>query len=201
MCFLYTFIIVFNYFQCVSTKYKFANPEGIYFVTFAVVHWVDVFTRNIYRDILLDSFRYCIKEKGLIIYGFVIMSNHVHLLIGKKADQSLSAIMRDMKKFSSVKIIREIIENPVESRKLWMLKLFADTGKANTNNTHYQLWQQENHPIEIEPHSNMFDQKLNYIHQNPVKAGWVNESSAYVYSSASNYEEKGGILWEVEVAY
>jgi len=109
--------------------------------------------------------------------------------------------MRDMKKFSSVKIIREIIENPVESRKLSMLKLFADAGKANSNNTHYQLWQQENHPIEIEPHSNMFDQKLNYIHQNPVKAGWVNESSAYVYSSASNYEEKGGILGEVEVVY
>ena len=184
-----------------STKYKFANPEGVYFVTFAVVHWVDIFTRSCYSDILLDSFRYCIKEKGLSIHGYVIMSNHVHLLISRKSDQSLSAIMRDMKKFSSVKIIREIIDNPTESRKRWMLKLFADTGKANSNNTHYQLWQQENHPIEIEPNSNMFDQKLDYIHQNPVKAGWVNEASTYVYSSAANYEEKGGILMEVEVVY
>lgn len=182
-----------------STKYKFNNPEGIYFVTFAVVEWIDVFTRQFYKDILLDSFRHCIKEKGLAVHGYVIMSNHVHLIISSKGEQNLSAIMRDMKKFSSVKIIQEIIENPQESRKRWMLRLLADAGEANSNNINYQFWQQDNHPIELHPNSNLFAQKLDYIHQNPVKAGWVNEPGDYIYSSASNYMNKGGILMEVEL--
>ena len=184
-----------------STKYKFADPEGIYFVTFAVVEWVDVFTRQVYRDILIESFRHCIREKGLAIHGYVIMSNHVHLIISSKGKQSLSAIMRDMKKFSSIKIIQEIIGNLSESRRDWMLRIFADAGKANGNNTHYQFWEQENHPIELHPNSNLFSQKLEYIHQNPVKAGLVAEAADYLYSSASNYEEKGGILMEVECCY
>ncbi|MBB6108140.1 Transposase IS200 like [Mucilaginibacter lappiensis] len=184
-----------------SIKYKFANLEAVYFVTFAVVGWIDVFTRTVYKDLLLDSFRYCIKEKGLAVHGYVIMSNHVHMIISSKGKQDLSAIMRDMKKFSSVRLIREIIENPTESRKQWMLRLLSDAGKANGNNTHYQFWRQDNHPIELHPHLNIFAQKLNYIHQNPVKAGWVTDASAYIYSSASNYMEKGGVLMEVELLY
>ena len=184
-----------------SIKYKFSDPDGLYFVTFAVVGWIDVFTRVIYKDLLLDSFRYCIKEKGLAIHGYVIMSNHVHLIISRKGNQQLSAIMRDLKKFSSVNILKEIISNSEESRKEWMLYLFAQAGQKNNNNTHYQFWQQDNHPIELDAHRIIFDQKLDYIHQNPVKAGWVTEAAAYVYSSASNYEEKGGVLEEVEVLY
>lgn len=94
-----------------------------------------------------------------------------------------------------------MIQNPEESRKQWMLYLFAKAGKANSNNKYYQLWQQDNHPIEVDPHLNLFDQKLNYIHQNPVTAGSVYEQRDYVYSSASNYERLGGILAEVELLY
>jgi putative transposase len=112
----------------VSIKYKFSDPQGLYFVTFAVVGWIDVFTRPIYKDILLDSFRYCIKEKGLAIHGYVIMSNHVHLIVSRKGSQQLSDIMRDLKKFSSVSIIKETIANAEESRKEWMLYLFAKAG-------------------------------------------------------------------------
>lgn len=182
-----------------SIKYKFSNPDALYFITFSTVGWIDVFTRIVYKEILLETFRYCIKEKGLIVYGYVIMSNHVHMIIGRNGNNLLSDIMRDMKKYSSVKIIKEIIENPQESRKKWLLYLFAKAGKANSNNKIYQLWQQDNHPIELDPHLNLFEEKLNYIHQNPVTAGWVTEAAAYVYSSASNYEDLGGVLNEVEV--
>lgn len=184
-----------------SIKYKFSNPEALYFITFSTVGWIDVFTRVVYKEILLESFRYCIKEKGLAIHAYVIMSNHVHMIISRKGEQTISDIIRDLKKFSSVKIIKEIIHNPQESRKQWMLYLFAKAGKTNSNNKYYQLWQQDNHPVELDPQMNLFDEKLNYIHQNPVKAGWVNEPSAYIYSSASNYEELGGILGGVEVLY
>ena len=60
-----------------SSKYKFHNPEGCYFVTFAVVGWVDVFTRNVYKDILIESWKYCQQKKGLLIHAYVIMTNHV----------------------------------------------------------------------------------------------------------------------------
>ena len=182
-----------------SIKYKFSNPEGVYFVTFATVGWIDIFTRREYKEILLDSFRHCIKEKGLIIYGYVIMSNHVHMIIGKKGEPSFSDIMRDMKKYTSVKIIKAIIDHPQESRKEWILYLLSKAGKANNNNEIYQFWQQDNHPIELHPNSDLFNEKLNYIHLNPVTAGWVNKASDYIYSSASNYEELESVLKEVDV--
>ena len=184
-----------------STKYKFSNPDALYFVTFATIGWIDILTRIIYKEILLDSFRYCIKEKGLRIHSYVIMSNHVHMIISRRGEPSLSDIMRDMKKFSSVKIIKAIIENPQESRKKWILYLLSQAGKANSNNTYYQLWQQDNHPIELSPNTDLFTEKLNYIHQNPVTSGWVSEASAYLYSSASNYEDKGAVFNEIEVVY
>lgn len=184
-----------------SIKYKFSDPKGKYFITFSVVGWIDIFTRAAYKDILLDCFKHCVKEKGLAIHAYVIMSNHVHMIVSRKGQSSFSDIIRDLKKYSSVRIIKEIIENPEESRKQWLLYLFAKAGKSNSNNKYYQLWQQDNHPIELDPHLDMFQQKLDYAHQNPVKAGWVNEASAYVYSSASNYEELGGIFELVDVLY
>ena len=64
-----------------SRKYKFHNPQGIYLVTFATVNWIDVFTRCEYKDILISSINYCVEQKGLNVYAWVIMSNHVHLLV------------------------------------------------------------------------------------------------------------------------
>ena len=184
-----------------SIKYKFNNDDALYFITFAVVDWIDVFTRTVYKDILLDTFRHCVKEKGLIIHSYVIMTNHVHMIISRNGDKSLPSIMRDMKKYSSHQIITAIIENTQESRKQWMLYLFAKAGKQNSNNTHYQFWQQDNHPIELHPHTDILDKTLNYIHQNPVNTGMVNNEAAYIYSSASNYQQLESIFNEVEVLY
>ena len=169
-----------------STKYKFRNPEGIYFISTATVYWLDVFTRRLYKDIIIDSLKYCIKEKGLIVYAYVIMSNHIHLLIGKKKTElSFSDIIRDFKKFTAMKLIKAIKENPQESRKEWILWMMERAGKKNGNNTNYQFWQQDNHPIQLE--GKWIDQKLEYIHNNPVETGSVNNSEEYYYSSARNY--------------
>lgn len=65
-----------------STKYKFHDQERLYFITFAVVGWIDLFVRNEYRQILLDSWKYCRENKGLQIFGWCIMSSHVHMIIG-----------------------------------------------------------------------------------------------------------------------
>lgn len=181
-----------------SGKYKFYNPDGIYFVSFAVVGWADVFTRNVYKDILLDSIQYCQKEKGLVVHAWVVMSNHVHMIISKNGTWMLEDIMRDMKKFTAHKIIGAVMENPQESRKEWLLEMFEDYGGANSNNSKYQFWQQDNHPVELSDNK-MQDERLNYIHDNPVKAGYVYRPEDYVYSSAIDYCDEKGLLEIVKI--
>lgn len=181
-----------------SSKYKMNNPEGIYFLSTAVVNWIDVFTRTEYKNIILDSLKYCVSKKGMILYGYVIMTNHIHLIISRKSDgAAFSDMIRDFKKFTSSQTIKAIEENPKESRKDWLIWMFERAGKKNSNNTKYQFWQQDNHPVELE--DDWIDQKLEYIHQNPVEAGIVREPEDYRYSSASNYAGIGGLFEVISV--
>ena len=110
-----------------SSKYKFHNPDGCYFVTFAVVGRVDVFTRNVYKDILIESWKYCQQKKGLLLHAYVIMTNHVHMIISRNSKSLLEDIMRDMKKFTSAKIL-EAIMTEHESRREWMIEIFKAAG-------------------------------------------------------------------------
>jgi REP element-mobilizing transposase RayT len=175
--------------------YKIRDQYGMYFLTFTVIDWIDVFTRKNYRDMLLDSLVYCQKEKGLVIHAFVIMSNHVHCILSSKPGK-LSATIRDFKSHTS-KMIIDSIQVDTESRRAWMLPLFEHKGLKNIRNKSFQFWQQNNHPIEL--HTNYFiDQKLDYIHNNPVEAGWVEKPEEYVYSSAKNYAGEMGLI-EVEL--
>ena len=107
-----------------STKYKIYNQEGIYFITFSTVQWVDIFTRPIYVDILLESIQYCQKNKGLQVYAWVIMSNHVHMIISCKKGR-LSDLIRDLKKFTSSKIVQAIEKNSYKERHLKVLQALA----------------------------------------------------------------------------
>ncbi len=178
-----------------STKYKFWDSAAVYFVSFAVVEWIDVFTRNEYREIVVDSIRYCIANKGLRVHAWVIMSNHVHLLISLE-DNNLNTfadIIRDMKKYTAMHLVKTIKEHPQESRKEWMLAMFLRRGRSNPNNTMYQFWQQDNHPIEITDAAH-YNNTLDYIHNNPVVAGWAAVPEQYPWSSAADYEGKTGLI-------
>ena len=97
--------------------YKIHNQAAIHFITFAVSEWVDVFTRKEYRDIVLESIRFCQKEKGLLLHSWCIMSNHLHLIVSAK-NENLSDVLRDFKKFTSKQVISAIENNPKESRKV-----------------------------------------------------------------------------------
>jgi REP element-mobilizing transposase RayT len=175
-----------------SSNYKFRNQECLYFVTFTVVGWIDVLTRRAYKDIIVESLKYCIKHKGLQLHGWVIMSNHVHLIISTN-DKPMQDILRDVKRHTSKAITKAIIENVQESRREWMLWFFEREGKSNPNNENYQFWQQGNHPIEIYTNK-VLDQKLDYIHNNPVTAGWVDEPHHFLYSSARDYAGGKGLI-------
>ncbi|SUJ24710.1 Transposase and inactivated derivatives [Sphingobacterium spiritivorum] len=175
-----------------STKYKIRNQSLQYFVSFATVYWVDLFTRNEYRKILLDSLAYCQKEKGLEIYAWCIMTSHVHLIIGTTGNK-MEDILRDFKSYTSQMLRKEITENFQENRKEWLLWLMERAGKKNRNNKDFQLWQQNNHPIELWDNY-MKDQKLEYLHQNPVASGFVSSAENYIYSSARDYMGEKGLL-------
>jgi putative transposase len=169
-----------------SRKYKIKDQDKLYFVTFTVIRWLDVFTRNEYKDIFLASIKYCQKHKGLELCAYCIMTSHIHMIIGRNKETGLDGIIRDIKKYTSVKIIECIKNNTHESRKELFLWLFEKEGINNCNNTRYQFWQQHNQPIELSTNE-MIDQRLAYIHNNPVEAGIVLSPEHYLYSSAINY--------------
>lgn len=174
--------------------YKIRNQAAIHFITFAVVEWVDVFTRKDYRDIVLESIRFCQLEKGMLLHSWCIMSNHLHLIISAK-NEDLSDVLRDFKKFTSKQIISAIEANKQESRREWMLRIFKEAGEKNSRNSEYQFWRQDNQPIELYSAAFIF-QKMNYIHNNAVEAGIVEKAEDYLYSSARDYKltKKCGLL-------
>lgn len=180
-----------------STKYKFHNPQGIYFVSFSVINWIDLFVRNEYRDIMLDSWRYCCKNKGMDLYAWVIMTSHIHMIMGASKDNP-ETIMRDMKRWTSIRLKQAIQSNPKESRKDWMLQQMEEAGRQNSNNVNYQLWRQDNHPIELYTQEVTL-QKLEYIHNNPVEAGFTDVAENYLYSSARNYYGNSKGLIEIKL--
>lgn len=171
--------------------YIIRDQSKAHFITATVVDWVDVFSRKAYRDCIIESLDFCIKNKGMILYGFVIMSNHIHLIIQSDKNK-LSDLIRDFKKFTAKSILHKIETEP-ESRADWILKRFEFACKSHSRNEKYQFWQYGNHPEEIFSEK-FFWSKLDYIHLNPVRAGIVVKASHYLYSSASNYVNDYGII-------
>lgn len=158
-------------------------PNEINFVTLTVVGWINVFTRRTYKDFIIENLSYCQKHKGLKIYAYVIMTNHLHLVI-HSVQNLQSDILRDFKTYTSKELYKLIKNNPQESRKKWMLDFFQKKGMENGLNKKHQFWQNGNYPIAL--YSNrVIRQKIDYIHQNPVKAGFVDSPEKYYYSSAN----------------
>jgi putative transposase len=168
-----------------SEQYKVGEDCIPHFVTFAVVGWVDIFSRESYKDTLLKSLEYCINHKGLKVHAWIIMTNHVHLIISSESN-SIAAIIRDFKKYTSRQIIKQVQKDEKESRKEWMLNIFSFIGKNNRHNKDFQFWNQNYHPLELSSNL-MLEQRLTYLHENPVRSGIVWEPWHYKFSSAIDY--------------
>ena len=171
------------------------KTDKSYFLTITVVKWIDVFTRKNHRDAIIKSLQYCQKEKGLNIYAYVIMSNHLHMIVNTNEPFLLKDTIRDFKKFTSKQILKQI-QNEPESRREWMLALFEDEAESSKKHSYFKFWQVGNHAIELHSEKFVWD-KINYIHNNPVEAGLVKNAHDWLYSSASNYQDMESIL-EVE---
>ena len=176
-----------------SRNYKFRNPDGWYFVSFATVFWISIFTRRIYKDCIVKHLKFCIEEKGMILGAWIIMSNHIHLIFRSK-DKSPQRILQSFKSATAKELINLIKENLQESKRdryLWLMKLAAK--RNNTTKNSFQLWQHHNKPIELWSNG-AIEKNLSYLHNNPVKSGEVFQAEHYLYSSAIDYAGGKGLL-------
>lgn len=165
----------------------------LYFTTSTVIDWIDIFTRASYRRIIVDSLAYCQHAKGLRIYAWVLMSNHLHMVVSAEGKHTIGDILRDFKKFTNKKILKTLENNEHESRRTWMLDRFHFAGANNRRITYYRFWQEGNHVEEIYT-SEFLLQKINYIHQNPVRAEIVARPEDYLYCPGPNYAGEKGLL-------
>ena len=175
-----------------SRKYKFYNSEGLYFVSFAVVYWIDIFIRETYCEIFIDTLRYYQEVDRLELFAYCIMPSHVHLIF-KDKNKEPEILLGHIKRYSSKKIQESIINNPQESRKEWLIWMMERAADKTTNVKKRMLWQHHNKPIELWS-QDVVQQKLAYIHNNPVVSGFVLEAEHWKYSSAIDYcGRKGNI--------
>jgi REP element-mobilizing transposase RayT len=132
-------------------------------------------------ELIVDSLKYCQCEKGLKIYRYVIMPNHVHYILSSK-NNNLSDILRDYKRFTSRRI-SNLLEETNNNK---LLKYFSTAAERVGRGNDYKIWQSGSHSEGILSH-NFLVQKLNYIHNNPVRKGFVERPEHWLYSSARNY--------------
>ena len=168
------------------SRYGFGDPGNAHFLTCTVVNWLPIFTRPVAVEVLLDSMRYLQTNRGLRLYGYVILENHMHWIA---ASENLP---RDVKHFKSC-TAKELVRLLKEYRAYTLLKQLAFFKKRAKVDREYQVWQEGAHPEEIQSWD-MLRQKLTYIHENPVKRGYVSVPSHWRYSSAGDYEGQEGII-------
>lgn len=172
-----------------SHRYRIEHQDGIYFLTMTVNKWVDVFTRPLYKSIVLNSLKYCQEHLGLKLHAYVLMSNHIHLVASAKEGYTLSSFINSFKTFVANHIIIQLKTNK-ESRD-WILDILKN------NKGGLDFWKKSNHPILLYS-DKVIRQKINYIHRNPVKASIVKLAEHYKYSSASYYENGKADLINIE---
>jgi len=164
------------------SQFRKTTPNDTYFITLTVIGWINLFDREDYKRIIIENLQFCQKNEDLEIFAYVIMSNHIHL-VGRRIGKDLNELMGRFKGFTSKEFIKEINNNPKESRRYWLLNLFKHFATLSNQFKEYRLWKTNNQPTLISDNE-MLNQKINYIHENPLRAGIVTEPHYYKYSSA-----------------
>jgi hypothetical protein len=168
------------------TRYRIVDGASPHFLTCTIVAWLPVFTRPEAVKIILDSWRFLQNRQRLVVYGYVILENHLHLIASA---EDLAREIGDFKSFTARQII-DLLATKGEHMFLEQLKYYKARHKTGRD---YQLWQEGSHPQQIQG-DEMMRQKLDYVHLNPVKRGYVDEAVHWRYSSARNYAGREGLL-------
>ena len=166
-------------------------------MTFTVVGWADVFTRRNHKQAIINSLRYCIANKGLNVYAFCLMTNHLHLIANCSEPYQLKNTIRDFKRYSARAVIKGIL-NESESRREFFITNFKRAARHHAKGNMHKFWKTGNHAIELYSEKFLWG-KINYIHKNPVASEFVLRPEHWIYSSASNYCGEESVLNEVVV--
>jgi putative transposase len=151
-----------------------------------VVDWLPIFANRETAEIILDSLRYLQEERHATLYAYVLIENHLHGIV---QSDDLSKAIQAFKSYTA----RAIIDSFTERKNGDMLMKLRQNKLHHKTESVYQLWQEGSHPEEITT-DEMMHQKIDYIHNNPVRRGYVDEASDWRYSSARNYECKHGLV-------
>lgn len=168
------------------SRYKVLDNQYPHFLTCTVVRWLPAFSHPYLAEIVLDSLAFLQKQKRIVLYAYVILENHLHLIA---SSQNLSKEIGDFKSFTARSII-----DCLEVRKSYSLLQELFSAKLrHKKDRRYQFWQEGSHPQAIQDEK-MMRQKIEYIHNNPVRRGYVDEPTDWRYSSARNYSGKKGVI-------
>ncbi len=168
------------------SRYRFGDDHYPYFMTNTVVAWLPVFSQPDFAEVVLDSWRFLQRERDIDILAFVIMENHLHwIAVGPQ----LSKRVGEFKSFTATTIIKQMQEKRYKTmlQELQFYKL-----RHKVDQTH-QLWQEGSHPQVIESDDVMW-QKIEYIHNNPLRRGYVDDPTHWRYSSARSYAGQPGLI-------
>ena len=171
------------------SSYKVVESNGIYFVSSTIIEWIPIFTSEKYFRIIIDSLNFCKTEKDLKLFCYVIMDNHFHLIV---SHPKLSDVMRSLKGYTADRILDEL-KNDNYKWKFDLMKFYKKKYKI----TNYQIWQEGFHPQMISS-VEVLNQKIEYIHYNPVKRGFVNNPQDWKYSSVNNKDWDDSIIIELD---
>jgi len=168
------------------SRYKIYEPTHPHFITLTVLHWIPLFTRPESVEILINSFKHLQQSDNLKIYSFVILENHLHLVA---SSDNIATTIKKFKSFTAKELLKLLQKNNITT----VLEQLAFYKKAHKKETTYQVWQEGMQPKLIQDEKIMI-QKIEYIHNNPVKRGYVDEAQHWRYSSARVYEGSEGMI-------
>ena len=168
------------------SRYKIYEPTHPHFVTCTILNWIPIFTRQETVEIVFDSLKYLKKSDNLKLYAYVILENHLHMII---SSDNLSQTMQKFKRHTSKEILELLQKQKVET----ILKQLKFYKKAHKTQSTYQLWQEGFQPKLIQ-NEKMFIDRIKYIHHNPVKRGYIDEAKHWRYSSTKDYEGEKGLI-------
>jgi REP element-mobilizing transposase RayT len=168
------------------SRYRFVDPQAPHFITVTIVEWVPLFGSKALAKIVLDSLQFLQDHDRITLYAYVILENHVHLVA---AGSDLSKEIGDFKSFTARQIVDHLLEHNAQ-RVLKQLSYYKLRHKADRD---FQVWREGSHPQLIQG-DDMMRQKITYIHNNPVKRGYVDEPCHWRYSSARNYAQQEGLI-------
>ena len=165
------------------------NENLMHFITITAIEWIDIFTKPEYFKVIISSLEFCRNNKGLLLYDYVIMSNHIHLIVRAKEAYKLSEIIRDFKRFTT----KNILELLQKDNRRYIINLLENSYKRNKENNR-QVWQRENYPETISSEK-FYIEKSKYIQLNPVRKKYVELAEHWLYSSAKVrlFDESGVI--------